>query len=307
LEALATERQLHGLEMLPVMLESDLVNKGVRAKLAAFYALLHTLQDEARHMSVASITHEVLTRTGYVAQLEAEQTAEAQARLENLGELVNAADEFDRHGDGEGLQAFLEQTALLSDQDNLDGSHGAVVLMTLHTSKGLEFPVVFIAGMENGLFPHSRSFDEQAQMEEERRLCYVGMTRAKTRLFLTGAARRRLYGVEQNHTPSLFLGDIPRTCVHDYSPQPILATALHPWEAQGPVPPLPKAPLTSRQRGNQSLSTPYAVGTQVLHQHFGRGVIQRREGEGDQLKLTVLFRDYGVKKLLARHAPLQPL
>jgi DNA helicase-2/ATP-dependent DNA helicase PcrA len=308
LEALARERHLHGLEMLPVMLESDLVNKGVRAKLATFYALLHTLRDEARHMSVASITHEVLTRTGYVAQLEAEQTAEAQARLENLGELVNAADEFDRHGNGEGLQAFLEQTALLSDQDNLDGAHGAVVLMTLHTSKGLEFPVVFIAGMENGLFPHSRSFDEQAQMEEERRLCYVGMTRAKTRLFLTGAARRRIYGVEQNHTPSLFLGDIPRACVHDYSPQPVLATALQPWEAQSPVPPpLSKAPLALRERGRQPPSAPYAVGTQVLHQYFGRGVIQRREGEGDQLKLTVLFRDYGVKKLLARHAPLQPL
>jgi DNA helicase-2/ATP-dependent DNA helicase PcrA len=145
-------------------------------------------------------------------------------------------------------------------------------------------------------------------MEEERRLCYVGMTRAKTRLFLTGAARRRIYGVEQNHTPSLFVGDIPRACVHDYSPQPILATAWQPREVPGPVPPpLPKAPLSSRERDSQSLRMPYAVGTQVLHQHFGRGVIQRREGEGDQLKLTVLFRDYGVKKLLARHAPLQPL
>ena len=129
--------------------------------------------------------------------------------MENLSELVNAADEFDRHMPGASLQEFLEHTALISDQDSLADDSGTVVLMTLHASKGLEFPVVFIAGMENGLFPHSRSFDEPAQMEEERRLCYVGITRAETRLFLTSAARRRIYGVEQSHTPSLFLVDIP--------------------------------------------------------------------------------------------------
>jgi DNA helicase-2/ATP-dependent DNA helicase PcrA len=308
LEALAAERHLQGLEMLPAMLTSNLVSKGARGKLETFYALMQALRDDACHLSVADITREVLTRSGYASQLEAEQTAEAQTRLENLGELVNAADEFDRHGTGEGLPAFLEQTALVSDQDSLDASHGAVVLMTLHTSKGLEFPVVFITGMENGLFPHSRSFDEQAQMEEERRLCYVGMTRAQKRLFLTGAARRRIYGVEQQHMPSLFLGDIPPPCIHDYSPQPVLATAPQPWADSGVVrPPVAQTPLATKERGRQPASTPYAVGTQVHHQHFGRGVVQKREGEGEQLKLTVIFRDYGVKKLLAQHAPLRPL
>ena len=160
-------------------------------------------------MGVADITREVLTRTGYDAQLKAERTPEAQTRLENLSELVNAADEFDRHMPGASLQEFLEHTALISDQDSLADDSGTVVLMTLHASKGLEFPVVFIAGMENGLFPHNRSFDEPAQMEEERRLCYVGITRAETRLFLTSAARRRIYGVEQSHHTVVVPGRYP--------------------------------------------------------------------------------------------------
>jgi DNA helicase-2/ATP-dependent DNA helicase PcrA len=259
-------------------------------------------------MSVADITREVLLRTGYVAQLEAEQTAEAQARLENLSELVNAADEFDRFAAGAGLQAFLEKTALLSDQDDLSSESGAIVLMTLHASKGLEFPVVFIAGMENGLFPHSRSFDDPAQMEEERRLCYVGVTRAQTRLFLTSAARRRVYGIEQTHMPSLFLADIPAACVHDYSAQPILEATRQPWSAAAhfPSPPSPSEP-TSPPLPSPVAREPYAVGSQVVHQHFGRGVVQKREGEGERLKLTVIFRDHGVTKLLARFAPMQPL
>lgn len=307
-EALAAERDLNGLDLLPAILASDVVSKSVRNKLQAFYTLLQTLRDDAPYMSVADITREVMTRTGYVEQLEAEQTAEAQARLENLGELVNAADEFDRHGDGEGLQAFLEQTALLSDQDSLDDASGAVVLMTLHASKGLEFPIVFIAGMENGLFPHSRSFDEQVEMEEERRLCYVGMTRAQTRLFLTGAMRRRIYGTEQQHMPSLFLGHIPAACVHDYSPQPSLAAARQPWDTTAHFyPAAAEAPESADSPSRQAPVTPYAVGTQVLHQHFGRGVVQKREDEGERLKLTVIFRDHGIKKILAQHAPMQPL
>jgi DNA helicase-2/ATP-dependent DNA helicase PcrA len=308
LEALATTRGLSGLEALQALLETDLLGKGVHAKLQSFADLLQALRTDAMQMSVADITREVLTRTGYVAQLEAEQTAEAQARLENLSELVNAADEFDRYAPGGGLQAFLEKTALLSDQDSLSNTTGAVVLMTLHASKGLEFPVVFMAGMENGLFPHSRSFDDPAEMEEERRLCYVGLTRAQTRLFLTSAARRRVYGVEQNHVPSLFLADVPTTCVFDYSPQSTLASTRQPWNAavhfQAPATPGAMAPsVQSRPAARE----PYAVGSQVVHQQFGRGVVQKREGEGERLKLTVIFRDHGVKKLLAKFAPMQPL
>src|SRR5215471_10135530 len=308
IETLAAERGVSGLEALELALAADLVNKGTLSKLQAFYNLLHGLRAEMPHMSVADLTREVLARTGYEAQLEAEHSAEAQTRLENLSELVNAADEFDRHTPGGSLQEFLEHTALISDQDSLQDDSGTVVLMTLHASKGLEFPVVFIAGMENGLFPHSRSFDEPAQMEEERRLCYVGMTRAEKRLFLTSAARRRIYGMEQNHTPSLFLVDIPLACIQDYSSQPVLAVSRQPWvtTAQGASPPQPVAAPVAARRSTAPVPA-YAVGTQVFHQHFGRGVVQKREGEGEQLKLTVLFRDHGVKKLLAKYAPMQPL
>src|SRR5215813_2646938 len=234
IEALATERGLSGLEALEVTLATDLVSRGTLGKLQAFCDLLRGLQADMPHLGVADITRQILIRTGYEAQLQAEHTAEAQTRLENLGELVNAADEFDRHTLGGSLQEFLEHTALISDQDSLQDDSGTVVLMTLHASKGLEFPVVFIAGMENGLFPHSRSFDEPAQMEEERRLCYVGMTRAEKRLFLTSAARRRIYGVEQSHPPSLFLVDIPSACIQDYSAQPVLMASRQPWSAPAP-------------------------------------------------------------------------
>ncbi len=308
IEPLAAERAVSGLEALGLALTTDLVNRGTLSKLQAFHALLQGLRNDAPHMGVADITREVLTRTGYEAQLKVERTPEAQTRLENLSELVNAADEFDRHMPGASLQEFLEHTALISDQDSLADDSGTVVLMTLHASKGLEFPVVFIAGMENGLFPHSRSFDEPVQMEEERRLCYVGITRAETRLFLTSAARRRIYGVEQNHTPSLFLVDIPSTCIQDYSAQPVLTTARQPWATLTPEA-APAQPVTASAavRSAAASAPAYAVGTRIFHEHFGRGIVQKREGDGEQLKLTVLFRDHGVKKLLAKFAPMQPL
>jgi DNA helicase-2/ATP-dependent DNA helicase PcrA len=308
LEAFATEHDQSGLEALEALLETDLLGRSARSKLQGFADLVRTLQADAEYMGVVDITREVLTKTGYVAQLEAEQTAEAQARLENLGELVNAAAEFDRHADEMGLQIFLEQTALMSDQDGLSDDSGVVVLMTLHASKGLEFPVVFVVGMENGLFPHNRSFDEPAQMEEERRLCYVGMTRAQTRLFLTSAARRRVYGVEQNHVPSLFLADIPATCVQDYSPQPALAIARQPWNTTAHFPsPIHSDGVSTSSQDRPVTREPYAIGSRVMHQHFGRGVVQKREEEGEKLKLTVIFRDHGTKKLLAKFAPMQPL
>jgi len=308
IEALAAERGVSGLEALELALATDLVNKGTLGKLQAFHELLRGLRNDASHMGVADITREVLTRTGYDAQLKMERTPEAQTRLENLSELVNAADEFDRHMPGASLQEFLEHTALISDQDSLADDSGTVVLMTLHASKGLEFPVVFIAGMENGLFPHNRSFDEPAQMEEERRLCYVGMTRAETRLFLTSAERRRIYGMEQSHTPSLFLVDIPFVCIQDYSAQPVLTASRQPWSTITPEA-APAQPVTASAtlRSAAASAPAYAVGTRVFHQHFGRGMVQKREGDGEQLKLTVDFRDYGVKKLLAKFAPMQPL
>jgi DNA helicase-2/ATP-dependent DNA helicase PcrA len=170
----------------------------------------------------------------------------------------------------------------------------------------LEFPVVFIVGMEDGLFPHNRAVHDPMEMEEERRLCYVGMTRAQTHLFLTGTIRRRIYGTEQFNPPSRFLADIPPTCLQDYSRQPVVASV--PAAPQRPLRVGATAPQRSPlSRSPRTASAPYAIGTQVQHQHFGRGVVQKREGDGDELKLTVIFRDHGIKKVLVKFAPMQPL
>ncbi|MEE8301436.1 MAG: 3'-5' exonuclease, partial [Candidatus Tectomicrobia bacterium] len=310
LELFGLEHGVAGLNVVEAILETDSLGRSAGGKLRTFFALMQSLQAEVGLMDVADLTREVLNRTGYLVQLESESTADAQARIENLGEFVNAADDFDRRTDSAGLLTFLEQTALLTDQDSLTDHTGSIVLMTLHASKGLEFPIVFISGMENGLFPHSRSYDDSTQMEEERRLCYVGMTRAGTRLFLTSAMRRRVYGVEQSHSPSLFLADIPSACVVDFSSQPALAVARQPWNPAAHFEPRaqPRTPAVSRPTVNAANSTDtFATGSQVFHQHFGRGVIQKREGEGERLKLTVIFRDHGKKKVLANYAPMHPL
>lgn len=309
LEAFSIAHQLSGLEVIESVLQTGNLGRAAHGKLQTFLGLMQSLSTQTELVSVADLTRLVLDQTGYLSHLKSLSTAEAQTRIENLGELVNAADDFDRRSDQAGLLAFLEQTSLLTDQDSLTDHDGAVVLMTLHASKGLEFPIVFVCGMENGLFPHNRSYDDQAEMEEERRLCYVGMTRAQRRLFLTCASRRRVYGTEQTHTPSLFLADIPSDCVVDYSLATPVTAAPPAWNSSGH--------FVSQQQSDSKLPVQkkttlqaqgkYAVGSQVFHQIFGRGIVQKREGEGERLKLTVLFRNHGSKKVLANHAPMQPI
>ena len=252
-------------------------------------------------MTAADVIYEVLDASGYLSQLKADRTVEAQTRLENLSELVNAAADYDGQADEPSLQGFLEHTALVSDQDSLQDDRGAVTLMTLHASKGLEFPVVFIAGMENGLFPHSRSFDEPLEMEEERRLCYVGMTRAERWLFLTSALWRRLYGTEQQQMPSAFLQDIPMTCITNHSPQ----LEVPGYEAPRLEPPRPATPPRTQPPSVPAASL--AAGAVVQHAQFGRGVVQKCEGEGDAMKLTILFSDHGFKKIMPKYASMQVL
>ncbi len=309
IESYALENQVTGLNAITSILQTGSLGRAAQLKLQRFLDLMQSLAAEVEQAGVANLTREVLTQTGYLSHLEAVSTSEAQTRIENLGELVNAADDFDRRTDSAGLLTFLEQTSLLTDQDNLIDHSGVVVLMTLHASKGLEFPIVFIAGMEDGLFPHSRSYDEQTEMEEERRLCYVGMTRAQRRLFLTCASRRRVYGTEQTHTPSLFLSEIPSDCVVDYSVQTPVVTPPHSnntarhFELHRPSE--HKVSSTASDTLSSSVHH-YTIGSQVLHEHFGRGVVQKKEGDGERLKLTIIFREYGSKKVLANFAPMHP-
>lgn len=287
----------------------------------------------------------MLDRTGYGKMLEQEGTPESEARLENLGELVNAAAEAAERG--ETLGDFLDHAALVADADAVD-EHAQVSLLTLHNAKGLEFPIVFLAGMEEGLFPHQRSMASVAALEEERRLCYVGMTRAQKRLYLTWAKyRRRFGGGEQERTvPSRFLAEAPEDLIVNLGddraglpqvdlhaeryevrqsaqrntftgktynsldnisqffaergvafPAPNARPAIPPRPPISNPPAKPAAPPAPRRSAR--------TGMTVEHPKYGTGTVVRREGEGEDAKITVSFPRYGLKKLVEKYAGLK--
>src|SRR5262249_28954454 len=219
---------------------------------------------------------------------------EAESRLENVDELVAALGETT--GGSEGMQEFLERIALLTEVENTRGS-GGINLMTLHCAKGLEFPVVFLVGMEEGLFPHTHSREEPEGLEEERRLCYVGMTRARERLILTRAVSRRAFGRSQFNDPSRFLEEIPAQLLRDLSkerrvpsPPPFAGRDRH-------YVPDPELQGESREREGHGA---YRLGKRVHHPEYGIGTIIAVEGAGESLKLTVSFSVYGSRKFLPK-------
>ncbi|HEX8802838.1 MAG TPA: 3'-5' exonuclease, partial [Acidimicrobiales bacterium] len=265
----------------------------------------------------------LLERSGYLEQLEAERTIEAEGRLENLAELVGAASEIDS------VDEFLEQIGLVSDVDSLDDDPSSAVLMTLHAAKGLEFPVVFLMGLEDGVFPHLRSLTEPDQLEEERRLAYVGLTRARKRLYLTHAWSRTLFGGTQYNPPSRFLDEIPDALVRDVEGNRRASRGGRTYGASGRVwgrgdgsgsggdralrvaagrdrivesALAPRAPARS---GAESLGL--AVGDDVRHKVFGEGVVLDLSGRGDKTEALVRFRGVGEKRLLLSWAPLEKL
>jgi DNA helicase-2/ATP-dependent DNA helicase PcrA len=271
--------------------------KGV-ATLRGLAQLLESLAARAPQVPVAGLATAVLKETGYEAELLAERSVEAQGRLENLEEFVNTAAEFDARTDEPSLGLFLEQVALLSDADTYNPMAGGVTLMTLHSAKGLEFPVVFLVGLEEGTFPHSRSTLEPEELEEERRLCYVGLTRAMDRLYLTAARQRFVRGQVDFRLPSRFLEEIPRELRRELGvsrrPESVSWAATRPETRSGAP---EKAPVPA---GVLDLRP----GEKVRHPRWGNGTVVTVEGEGASAKLTVAFPGEGVKKLLAGYAPL---
>ncbi len=275
--------------------------------------------------------------TGYEAALKAEKTDEADARLENLQELVNAAVDYDEQG-AEGLREFIDHSALVSDQDQYKRDV-PVTLLTAHSAKGLEFPLVFIVGLEDGLFPHSRSATDAAELEEERRLCYVAITRAERYLYVTHAMKRRVYGEELASEPSQFLNEMPLELMEDLSlgkswlsfARGSAAFDYHQGEHRkerkkyagktydsaesiAEFFKLRNQQLGIKQKGQaaaaNSSSSPaansdFAPGSYVRHAKYGRGLVLRREGAGESTKLTVSFPGYGQKKLVQKFANLE--
>ena len=258
---------------------------------AGFRSVMETLMATATDASVATILEAVLDRTGFIESLEAERTIEARGRVENLEELVGVAREYDAAATEPSLSGFLQEISLYSDQDALrdpeDGDGGQVTLMTLHNAKGLEYRAVFMIGVEEGIFPHSRSIEENS-LEEERRLCYVGMTRAKERLTLTHAMRRNLYGRSDANLPSRFLDELPEAGVERERLRPTS------WSDYGT-----RVPQEVKPRDDiPDLST----GDAVRHSSMGTGIVTRIEPGGI---VTVRFEDGSERRLMLEYAPLE--
>jgi DNA helicase-2/ATP-dependent DNA helicase PcrA len=249
--------------------------------------------------TVPELILELLETTGYLADLKNEGTVEAESRIENLQELVSAAREFMERSEDQSLQAFLDSVALIADIDELAEGTGAVTLMTLHSAKGLEFPVVFITGMEEGVFPHARALTDDEELEEERRLCYVGMTRAKDRLFLSAALSRRLYNTEAFNLPSRFLDEVPPQLVERVD-------GLGAGRASSTQRPTPRKEATElRYEAEEPFVDHLQVGMRVRHPDWGIGTIRERIGEGEDLKVVVTFAGVGRKKLAPRCVALE--
>jgi DNA helicase-2/ATP-dependent DNA helicase PcrA len=347
---------------------SELVADGQRlgaralVSLTNFQRIVTGLGDKARAMTevseepgtkvestsrVSDLVKAAVLDTGYENALKSENNDEAEARLENLQELVNAAVDYDEQGP-DGIREFIDHSALVADTDDYKGDV-PVTLMTAHSAKGLEFPVVFIVGLEDGLFPHSRSLSDASDIEEERRLCYVAMTRAERYLYVTHAVKRRVYGEELASEPSQFLNEMPLELIEDLSRGRSWlsfargsTTLDHAGQANAhretkartsyegktydnaqsieeffrsraarlgqPASDRRASRGSSRDAGKvQPASTsPTAVpGSYVRHAKYGRGLVLRREGSGDQTKLTVSFPGYGQKKLVEKYAGLE--
>ena len=299
----------------------DGVRPTTRKSVQSFVTLIAHLRGKREEYGVTKILDEIIENTGYIRELEKERTVEAQGRAENIKELLTVTQQFEATSEDKSLQAFLEQTALIADIDTLqDGDGGdAVTMMTLHSAKGLEFPVVFLVGLEEGVFPHARSMQSDKEMEEERRLAYVGITRAKEELHLSFAARRTIFGSTQVNQISRFVREVPEElfkATGGRRPAAIGggARVLGRWsrDEYSQVPSWDDARTGATRAAPQARPKPagsggqgFKIGEKVKHAVFGKGVVLSCVGEGDDAEVTVAFPNGGVKKLQAGFARLE--
>ncbi len=284
--------------------EKRLLSTAAAKKIAAFIEMMEAFAEKCKAGSPVDALREIIERSGYNAMLQKENTIESQSRQENLQELISALEQSVEQRNT--LQEFLDSTALVADIDSLEeDSRGILPLMTLHSCKGLEFAAVFIIGMEDGLLPHGSSMSDPAQYEEERRLCYVGFTRARKMLFVSNARRRKIYGSVFNYSPSQFLLSIPSEIMVNES-----AVGQDRGFTSQSSPSSSSSPSYAirSQPEKASSSSPYSIGSKLLHPSFGTGVVMNREGNEDDLKLEIFFkRPHGKKKIALKHVKLIPL
>ncbi|WP_078429295.1 DNA helicase PcrA [Alkalihalobacterium alkalinitrilicum] len=300
-----------GISMFQVLQEIEQVGLSARvvSKLDDFSKQMNNWINMQEYLSVTELVEEVLEKSGYRDMLKNEKTIEAQSRLENIDEFLSVTVEFEKSSEDKSLIAFLTDLALVADIDQLDEDKEkpteVVTLMTMHSAKGLEFPIVFIIGMEEGVFPHSRSLFEEEEMEEERRLAYVGITRAEQQLYLTNARSRTLFGRTNANAPSRFLKEIPEYCLEEVEkPEPMWAKT-----SRLNSPSMPKRNVTfSRPVASTSGGEGFewAVGDKAEHGKWGIGTVVSKKGEGEHIELDIAFpKPIGVKRLVAKFAPIK--
>ncbi|MFP5304795.1 MAG: DNA helicase II [Gammaproteobacteria bacterium] len=325
-EKLRGHAREHGLSLWAAARHGSTVLGRSATKVQEFLALIESMAAETKELPLSKATERVIERSGLREHYRKEKGEQAESRLENLDELVSAARSFelspaDAPIEGQPqmdpLTSFLTHAALEAGEEQAGPGEDCVQLMTLHAAKGLEFPIVFIVGMENGLFPHVRATDE-GNLEEERRLCYVGLTRARSRLYLSYAELRRLHGVEQITAPSQFLREIPPECVLETRPRARITRPAYggggyggsygtssgsaSYRAQTPA---ARAPLPPSMRANSGPGG-LRLGQRVRHDRFGEGTILQFDGDGERTRVEVRFASAGTKWLMLSVANLQP-
>ncbi len=309
----------HGISLMEAakraVADPDVLAGKARSSVANLLAAIETYSTLAETKSLDALLEAYLTDVGYLTQLRAEVTAEAADRLENLGELINALKEYGMRTEGATLLGFLEEVALASDLDLATDDDKAVNMMTLHTAKGLEFDTVYLPGLEEGLFPHGRSLDDHAALEEERRLCYVGLTRAKRDLHLSATRLRNVFGESRPATLSRFMSEIPVHLLEaQATQQPRVVAAVGSvggrtisknYTFQGDRPVTPAMKVRSAIQTKAQDNDPFSCGAKVFHATFGEGIVAHSEGGGAQRKLTVDFPRAGQKVIVARFLELR--
>lgn len=311
MEHVAAYAEAQGISLFEALSSTDEipVTKRAKASLENFAAMIFDLLNDIEGKDVLSLIETVIKQTGYGDMLdkEAEHDPQGESRKENVGEFLSVAKDYmDSNPEGN-LQDFLENVALVSDVDDFESSDSKVTLMTLHAAKGLEFPVVFLTGLDEGLFPHSRTLMDPAQVEEERRLAYVGITRAERQLYVTNAVTRTMYGRISAYMPSRFLAEIPPQFMEDYhrkSAMPQSRTTAVPGKQRVSI--LTK-PVVSSLPKKHAVTDTFAKGDKVRHKIWGIGTVLDVIGEGPNMQMKIQFPTKGVRQVVVKYAPLEKI
>lgn len=311
MEHVAAYAEEQGISLFEALSSTDEipVTKRAKASLENFAAMIFDLLNDIEGKDVLSLIETVIKQTGYGDMLdkEAEHDPQGESRKENVGEFLSVAKDYmDSNPDGN-LQDFLENVALVSDVDDFESSDSKVTLMTLHAAKGLEFPVVFLTGLDEGLFPHSRTLLDPSQVEEERRLAYVGITRAERQLYVTNATTRTMYGRISAYMPSRFLAEIPPQLMEDYhrkSVMPQSRTTAVPGKQRVSI--LTK-PVASSLPKKHAVTDTFAKGDKVRHKIWGIGTVLDVIGEGPNMQMKIQFPTKGVRQVVVKYAPLEKI